>query len=170
MLPASSATSSRHSGPSLSLAIVSRIMSEHAIAASFHAVLQSKEQERKPLTYSWTRPISIPVERAIAIWLGSTGNGRSPKFNGRRQPSIDGTSRMMREYQVRICERLGVKFPGPTRQSRRPEQWASHFRFTPLMNGHPQSRSACLKGANTGKSFRPHHVCKPAFCARGNRN
>jgi hypothetical protein len=24
-------------------------------------------------------------------------------------------SRMMREYQVRICERLGVKFPGPTR-------------------------------------------------------
>jgi hypothetical protein len=26
---------------------------------------------------------------------------------------------MMREYQVRICERLGVKFPGPTRQSRR---------------------------------------------------
>jgi hypothetical protein len=24
----------------------------------------------------------------------------------------------MREYQVRICERLGVKFPGPTRQSR----------------------------------------------------
>ena len=25
----------------------------------------------------------------------------------------------MREYQVRICERLGVKFPGPTRQTRR---------------------------------------------------
>jgi hypothetical protein len=36
-------------------------------------------------------------------------------INGRRQPSCDGTSRMMREYQVRICERLGVKFPGPTR-------------------------------------------------------
>src|SRR5206468_2362865 len=26
---------------------------------------------------------------------------------------------MMREYQVRICEMLGVKFPGPTRQKRR---------------------------------------------------
>jgi hypothetical protein len=39
-------------------------------------------------------------------------------FNGRRQPSHGGTSRMMREYQVRICERLGVKFPGPTRPSR----------------------------------------------------
>ena len=38
--------------------------------------------------------------------------------NGRRQPSRGGTSRMMREYQVRICERLGVKFPGPTRQRR----------------------------------------------------
>ena len=39
-------------------------------------------------------------------------------FNGRRQPSCGGTSRMMREYQVRICERLGVKFPGPTRPTR----------------------------------------------------
>src|SRR6516165_6691453 len=48
-------------------------------------------------------------------WLGSTGNGRNPMFNGRRQPSCGGTSRMMREYQVRICERLGVKFPGSTR-------------------------------------------------------
>ncbi len=38
-------------------------------------------------------------------------------FNGRRQPSRDGTSRMTREYQVRFCERLGVKFPGPTRQN-----------------------------------------------------
>src|SRR5215831_19535711 len=36
-------------------------------------------------------------------------------FNGRRQPSNDGTSRMTRECQVRLCERLGVKFPGPTR-------------------------------------------------------
>jgi hypothetical protein len=56
-------------------------------------------------------------ERAIAIWLGSTGYGRSPRFNGRRLPSRGGTSRMTRECQVRICEGLGVKFPGPTRQS-----------------------------------------------------
>ena len=55
------------------------------------------------------------TERVIAIWLRSTGNGRNPMFNGRRQPSRGGTSRMMREYQVRFCERLGVKFPGPTR-------------------------------------------------------
>ena len=60
----------------------------------------------------------MPVERrerAIAIWLGSTGNGRNPMFNGRRQPSCGGTSRMTRECQVRFCEGLGVKFPGPTR-------------------------------------------------------
>ena len=47
----------------------------------------------------------MPVERreqAIAIEIGSTGNGRSPMFNGRRQPSRGGTSRMTRECQVRI--------------------------------------------------------------------
>src|SRR5882672_961146 len=51
-------------------------------------------------------------ERAIAIVIGSTGNGRNPMFNGRRQPSCGGTSRMTRECQVRICERLGVNSPG----------------------------------------------------------
>jgi hypothetical protein len=38
--------------------------------------------------------------------------------NGRRQPSCGGTSRMTRECQVRFCERLGVRFPGPTRHQR----------------------------------------------------
>src|SRR5215207_7406162 len=63
----------------------------------------------------------MPVERreqAIAIWIGSTGNGRNPMLKGRRQPSRGGTSRMTRECQVRFCEGLGVKFPGPTRQTR----------------------------------------------------
>src|SRR5271169_6802092 len=60
------------------------------------------------------------VERrgqAIDVELGPTGLPREEPegFSGRRQPSCDGTSRMMREYQVRICEGLGVKFPGPTR-------------------------------------------------------
>ena len=36
--------------------------------------------------------------------------------DGRRQPSKGGTSRVSREAQARICERLGVKFPGPTRR------------------------------------------------------
>ena len=58
-------------------------------------------------------------EQAIAIWIGSTGHGRNPIVNERRQPSCDGTSRINREVHVRICERLGVKCPGPTRQKRR---------------------------------------------------
>jgi hypothetical protein len=37
-------------------------------------------------------------------------------FDGRRQLSLGGTSRMSREAQVRICERLGVQLPGPTRR------------------------------------------------------
>jgi hypothetical protein len=39
-------------------------------------------------------------------------------FNGGRQPSCGGTSRMNREVHVRFREGLGVKFPGPTRQNR----------------------------------------------------
>ena len=38
----------------------------------------------------------MPAERrkqAIAIWIGSTGNGRNPINNGRRQLSCGGTSR-----------------------------------------------------------------------------
>ena len=63
------------------------------------------------------------VERrgwVVAVELGPTGlcPGGARRFSGRRQPSRGGTSRMMREYQVRICERLGVRFPGPTRQKR----------------------------------------------------
>ena len=52
--------------------------------------------------------------QVIAIEFGSTGDGRNPLLNGRRQPSRDGVSRMTRECQVRLCEGLGVKFPGPT--------------------------------------------------------
>ena len=46
-------------------------------------------------------------------------NGRPEEpscLTGRRQPSLSGTSRMRRESHVRISERLGVKFPGPTRR------------------------------------------------------
>src|SRR6516165_4554245 len=36
-------------------------------------------------------------------WRGSTGNGRNPLINGRRQPSCDGASRISREAYVRLC-------------------------------------------------------------------
>jgi hypothetical protein len=65
------------------------------------------------------RAVHLKYHLSTAELFGSTGNGTSPMFNGRRQPSCGGTSRISREAYVRICERLGVKFPGPTRQSRR---------------------------------------------------
>jgi hypothetical protein len=51
--------------------------------------------------------------------------------NGRRQPSCGGTSRMTRECQVRFCERLGVQFPGPTRQTRSFEQARGRSGYRP---------------------------------------
>ena len=89
----------------------------------------------------------MPVERrerAIAIWLGSTGNGRNPMFNGRRQPSCGGTSRMTRECQVRFCEGLGVKFSGPTRQKRKSSMRVYVFRCSPN-NGHSSVPSNYLR-------------------------
>jgi hypothetical protein len=68
-------------------------------------------------------------------WIGSTGNGRNLIINGRRQPSLGGTSRMMREYHVRICEGLGVKFPGSTRQIRSCQAYRRRCR---CMAGAPQ--------------------------------
>src|SRR5882762_1640046 len=62
----------------------------------------------------------MPVERrerVTDVGSGQPATGRNLTCNGRRQPSHGGTSRMMREYQVRICERLGVQFPEPTRQA-----------------------------------------------------
>jgi len=37
-------------------------------------------------------------------------------LGGRRRPSTGGTSRVTGDGQARICERLGAKFPGPTRR------------------------------------------------------
>src|SRR5262245_27184466 len=75
--------------------------------------------ERGGLPRSSSEAGVMLVERrgqVIAVDLGQSVRREEPFFNGRRQPSRDGTSRMSREAQVRICERLGVKFPGPTRQ------------------------------------------------------
>src|SRR4029077_17787624 len=62
----------------------------------------------------------MPVEQrgqVIAVEHGPTGSNREePEGSaGRRQPSCGDTSRMNREVQVRICEGLGAKLPGPTR-------------------------------------------------------
>src|SRR5438270_13732478 len=99
----------------------------------------------------------MPVERreqAIDIesgqpMSGPARGGRNPMFNGRRQPSRGGTSRMMREYQVRFCERLGVQFPGPTRHSRpgRASSKSGHVPYAPnaeVISEHQRPRDGPL--------------------------
>src|SRR5262249_18448998 len=64
---------------------------------------------------------------------------------GERQLSVDGTSRVSREAQARICERLGVRFPGATRRVPRAQQTAERLRrgaTVQLMRGGP-SEPAC---------------------------
>ena len=63
----------------------------------------------------------MSVERSgqaidVETLQGQLVTGGARGFNGGRQLSTDGTSRMNREVQVRICEGLGVKSPGPTRR------------------------------------------------------
>ena len=64
----------------------------------------------------------MPVERRkqvtrVAIVLVNWLNQEEPAgCDGRRQPSMGGTSRVSREAHARFCEGLGVKFPGPTRR------------------------------------------------------
>jgi hypothetical protein len=82
-------------------------------------------------------------------------------FNGRRQPSCGGTSRMMREYQVRFCERLGVKFPGPTRQNPKLPHRNSNGRFT-SMSGHAAASSRPRSGARCRRlGAPPGHARSP---------
>jgi hypothetical protein len=111
----------------------------------------------------------MPVERreqAIAIWLGSTGNGRNPMFNGRRQPSCDGTSRMTRECQVRFFEGLGVKLPGPTRQR---ETFCAAC-ATLLKGQHSDRKRAARLGRNAKRDQRTETNCRPLHNICGRRS
>jgi hypothetical protein len=55
---------------------------------------------------------AIRVRITLVNWQQEepTGSG------GGRQLSMDGTSRVTGDSHARFCERLGVKFPGPTRR------------------------------------------------------
>jgi len=68
----------------------------------------------------------MPVEQreqVTHITWSQRVTGGTPGFDGRRQPSLGGTSRMSREIHVRIREGLGVKFPGPTRREPTTSWW-----------------------------------------------
>src|ERR1700730_12752981 len=114
----------------------------------------------------------MPVERrgwVIAFEIGSTGNGRNPIFNGRRQPSCGGTSRMTRECQVRICERLGGKFPGPTRPSR-PQVSAAQCPELAEADGGDRSAPPCRSPATKKGRCRLHGGASGSGGPSGERN
>jgi hypothetical protein len=111
----------------------------------------------------------MPVERrgqAIVFEIESTGNGRNPIFNGRRQPSCGGTSRMTRECQVRICERLGVKFPGPTRPRRLYRNVRIHGEFW-RVSGRSPDASVCRLSAGPRRMKLPWRVASSVNTVAG---
>src|ERR1019366_25130 len=96
-------------------------------------------------------------------------------LGGRRQPSGGGTSRMSREAQVRICERLGVQLPGPTRrrdcssefpakgagnpwQSRQSPEGSSSTLSTPLSAAWAKAWGASDRGKPGPHTFAVHQV------------
>jgi hypothetical protein len=70
---------------------------------------------------------------------------------------------MMREYQVRICERLGVKFPGPTRQTATcpPKLAMSALPLTPEAIAAPDFDEAA---SGHGALTRGRHLQAPDEC------
>ena len=67
----------------------------------------------------------MPVERRgqairVMVNLANWQQEEPTGYGGGRQLSMDGTSRVTGDSHARFCERLGVKFPGPTRR-----RWAT---------------------------------------------
>ncbi len=93
----------------------------------------------------WKRCWRVRLTEELSIRYVLEGSvqksGDKLRISGRRQPSCDGMSRMMREYHVRICEGLGVKFPGPTRHEQTLWGHAPNVRLTPD-SGHSTPTSA----------------------------
>ena len=82
----------------------------------------------------------MSVERSgqaigVETLKGQLVTGGARGFDEGRQPLIGGTSRMNREVQVRICEGLGVKFPGPTRRPVPKTGGASAYRNSCMASG-----------------------------------
>jgi hypothetical protein len=65
-------------------------------------VSRTRSEERDAVLEMKVGPSKQPEELLVLTEGGS--------------PLWGGTSRMNREVHVRICERLGVKLPGPTRR------------------------------------------------------
>ena len=75
----------------------------------------------------------------------------------RRQPFADCTSRMTRERHVRIWERLGVQFPGPTRPEDTYSTSVSDLRRICISCGKARCsiRGGCAEIGSRGMGHRP---------------
>ena len=92
----------------------------------------------------------MPVERRgqairVMINLVNWQQDELTGCGGGRQLSLDGTSRVTGDCHARFCERLGVKFPGPTRLVSRMREERS---AVPEMKEDP-SKPACRSGFQT---------------------
>ena len=83
----------------------------------------------------------VAMKRGNARGAKGAGHRHLARVNRQREePDVQrkaaafmgGTSRMTRECHVRICERLGVKFPGPTRQKRTSNSTSSMSAHRPI--------------------------------------
>ena len=63
--------------------------------------------------------VGIALDGGATSSPATSTSRRATPNRGLRAEESARTSRMTRECQVRICEGLGVKFPGPTRPKRR---------------------------------------------------
>ena len=122
------------------LAMRGPVFRRHDSYPGFRTELENRVGDAKGKSTSGepTRP-KVPMHRSGAhcfVVARKRGNARGAKgaghprregvngtpdelyvLDGRRQPSLGGTSRMNREVHV-LCERLGVQVPGSTRQTR----------------------------------------------------
>ena len=85
------------------------------------------------------------------------GNGKPEELcrDGRRQPSLGGTSRISREAYVRFCEGLWVQSPGPTRR------WETGRRFGVSARAHPRLYSQAVPGGSRTSSVRYRRLSTP---------
>ena len=79
---------------------------------------------RVPMNRSGAHCFVRAMKRGNARGAKGSGHPRQDGVNGQPEELlVGGTSRMTREGHVRICGRLGVKFPGPTRRDPGESWW-----------------------------------------------
>ena len=145
----------RRSGPALSAAL-----SQLPPTPTFrrHEAMSEKCQCTKSLRDSggmWLVRSVFPTAAIVGNRRCLEDRGIHPQRNAARRPigqmmirSVTRRfgSRMNREVQVRFCERLGVQFPGPTRQNEKPP-------FSGLCSSHQRRHEQVQQRAGPNCSY-----------------